>query len=321
MTLTADPGKPTYAAIEKTQREIFAFTSSIVSLRGGRQHGKLGLVMTPSAYDIFDPATPYILPVHTGNPPTFDGMTQCVIHANQGQYIARVSDFKNTNQLEQQLTNLLLSAYNRKWLAVIMDTITGQIKKQLPLILSLLYTNYEQITPTALNQKRDACTNLIYNPREPIDQIWVKIMSYSLMAQAAKSPATNEQLINIGIIILQHAGFFTHDIRKCIKLPAQEHNRKTFQEHFSKSQLELELARPTANSMGFHNQYANSADKIVNKLYENISADTTAPAAYYEKSEVAAATHMNQHMQQIAQATQQNTHTQNVLQKPYFSSS
>ena len=89
--------------------------------------------------------------------------------------------------------------------------------------------------------------DIIYNPRKPIDQIWVQITSYSLMAQAAKSPAKNEQLINIGIIIIQRAGVFTHDIRKWLKLPAQEHNWPTFQEHFSKSELELKLAQPTAN--------------------------------------------------------------------------
>ena len=134
-------------------------------------------------------------------------MTQREIHVNEGQYIARISDFKNINQLEQQLTNLLLSAYDRKWLAVIMDPVTGQINKQLPLIFSLLYTKYGKITPTALNQKRNACTNLIYNPSKPIDQIWVQITSYYLMAQAAKSPATSEQLINIGIVILRCAGY------------------------------------------------------------------------------------------------------------------
>ena len=94
-----------------------------------------------------------------------------------------------------------------------MDPVKVQINKQLPLIFSLLYTNYGQITPIALNHKLDACTNLIYNPSEPIDQIWFQITSYYLMAQAAKSPSTSEQLINIGIIILQRAVVFTHDIR------------------------------------------------------------------------------------------------------------
>ena len=117
--------------------------------------------MTPSAYKLVAPETPYIRPFHTGNLPTFDGMTQREVHKSEGQYIARVSDFKNINQLDQQLTNLLLSAYNLKWLADIMDPVTGQINKQLPLVFSLLYTNYGKITPTALNQKRDACTNII----------------------------------------------------------------------------------------------------------------------------------------------------------------
>ena len=123
------------------------------------------------------------------------------------------------------------------------------------------------------------------------------------MAYTAKSPATSEQRINIGIIILQSAGVFTHDIRKWLKHPAQEHNWPTFQEHFSKSQLDLELTQPTANSMRYHNQSANSADEIVNKIYKNISADTTAPVTYYKKSEAAAANQLNQPMQQLSQAT------------------
>ena len=177
--------------------------------------------MIPSAYELVAPATPYIRPVHPGNLPKFDGMTQREVHTSEGQYITRVSNFKNINQLEQQLTKLLLSSYDRKWLAVIMDPVTGQINKKLPLLFSILYTNYGQITPTALKQKRNAFTNLIYNPSEPTDQIWVQITSYSLMAQAAKSPATNKQLINIGIIILQRAGVFTQDIHEWIKRPAQ----------------------------------------------------------------------------------------------------
>ena len=66
--------------------------------------------------------------------------------------------------------------------------------------------------------------------------------------------------------------------------------------------------------MGFHNQSANNADEIVNKLYNKISANTTTPATYYEKLEAAAATHMNQHIQQLAQVRKQNNHMQNVLQ-------
>ena len=76
------------------------------------KNGKLGIVITPSAYDLVSPATTYIRPVHPGDPPTYDGMTQREIHTNEGQYITRVSDFKNINQLEQQLTNLLLYSYN-----------------------------------------------------------------------------------------------------------------------------------------------------------------------------------------------------------------
>ena len=96
-TLTAAPGKPTYAAITQTQREIFACASSITSLRGGRQNGELVLVMTPLDYNLIAPETPYIRPFHPGDTPTYDGMNQREINANEGKYITRVSDFKNIN--------------------------------------------------------------------------------------------------------------------------------------------------------------------------------------------------------------------------------
>ena len=168
-TLTAATGKPTYAAIEQTQRKIFSCARSIASIHGGGQRSKLGLVMTPSDYNLIAPETPYIRPVHPGDLLTYDSITQREIHTIEGKYIASVTDFKNTNQLKHKLTNLLISAYDQKRLAVIMNPVTGQINKKLHLILSLLYTNYGQITATTLNQKRDACTNLIYNPSKPID--------------------------------------------------------------------------------------------------------------------------------------------------------
>ena len=99
LTLTAAPSKPTYAEIEQTQREIFACASSIKSLRGGGQHGELGLDITPSAYDLVSLETPYIRPFHPGDPSTYDGMNQREIHENEGQYITRVSNLKNINQL------------------------------------------------------------------------------------------------------------------------------------------------------------------------------------------------------------------------------
>ena len=75
------------------------------------------------------------------------------------------------------------------------------------------------------------------------------------------------------------------------------------------------ITRTTHSQLyGFHNQSTNNADKILNKLYDKISAGTTKPATYYKKSEAEAANQMNQHMQQLAQETQQNTHMQNVLQ-------
>ena len=69
---------------------------------------------------------------------------------------------------------------------------------------------------------RDDTTALLYNASDPIDQLWTHINDYSTMANAAKSPATSQQLIDIGKIILQRAGCFTHDLRLWNARPIDE---------------------------------------------------------------------------------------------------
>ena len=72
------------------------------------------------------------------------------------------------------------------------------------------------------------------------------------MAQAAKSPETNQKLVDIGKIVIQNAGCFTQDLRTLNSKDAGDINWENFQTHFREAQQEIEAAQPTSSAMGFN---------------------------------------------------------------------
>ena len=310
-------GKPTYEAIVTAQKELYACASSVPSTRGGGLHGELGLVMTPAVYALIAPGTPYARPINPGDQPAIpERSTGPQIQEIRAQHTKQLQEFHDINQLERQLINYLLQAFDRKWLNRIQNQHTGTINKTVPAIFDILYHQYGQITPQRLIKMRDDTTALLYNASDPIDQLWTHINDYSTMANAAKSPATSQQLIDIGKIILQRAGCFTHDLRLWNARPIDEQTWPNFQDHFSSAQRELELAQPQANTMGFHQSTANSADAIANRVIEQLrhEANSVQPAAdlqpqYYDSPENNAAA-FHYHQQQLANAAnhQQSLH-------------
>ena len=93
-----------------------------------------------------------------------------------------------------------------KWFKRIQYPITVGVNKIIPQFCDFLYQQYGQITPQILIAKRDAVTVLSYNPSKPINQLRMQINDYSIMAQAIKTPATNDQIVEIGKILLQKLG-------------------------------------------------------------------------------------------------------------------
>jgi hypothetical protein len=316
--LTPVLGKPRYEDIALSQREIYACASSVRSTRGGGNHGELGLSMTVTAYQLVAPNTPYIRPVNPGQLQQPPNATQFQIGENRRLHDLAVGEFHIVNTLERQLINLLLSAYDRQWLNQITHPLTGAVNKTIPQIFEQLYRQYGQITPQILDTKRADTANLSYNANEPIDQVWTKINDYSLMSHAANTPATSQQLINIGQVILQRAGCFVSDIRAWNARPPAQQTWNNFQVHFSDAQRDLALAQPLTSSMGFLAQ-SNSAEEIANNVILKLreEANQMQPPGdeqfngYYDHNHEAAAAAMQHQMQsdQANAAQASNMHT------------
>ena len=103
------------------------------------------------------------------------------------------------------------------------------------------------------------------------------------MAQTENSPATNQQLFDIGKIMIHNSGCFNQDLRTWESKDAGDLTWENFQTHFSEAQQELELSQPTDSAMRFNqSNIARETAKIVTENFKQAPLIQEYPS-YYEK--------------------------------------
>ena len=129
------------------------------------------------------------------------------------------------------------------------------------------------------------------------------------MAEASKYPATDVQLINVGLIIIKNSNMFGSDIRKWNSRPAVEKNRKNFKYHFTISQQEINKSQTqqTVGDLGFHQQ--SNAITLADKLYARFYANQAdeAPQANAIEAEHKSDMALHEKIEQMANYTQKNS--------------
>jgi hypothetical protein len=78
-TIPSIQGEPNYASISNMMQSLYGNTATLTTTLGSRQHGRIGLIMTPVLYATLS-NTPYINPGDPGpilNLPNTATATQC----------------------------------------------------------------------------------------------------------------------------------------------------------------------------------------------------------------------------------------------------
>lgn len=310
-TLTRIIAEPNYESLSTMYREIKANATSIATTLGGGSHGHLGLVMSPAAYHLEAPNTPYIRPQHPGELQPPQG-TQFELFEARRQHELLLKAFKDSNHLERQLIQQIIDAIDPAYTNCIKARRTGLINMTIHEVIAKLFELYGDITPQTLNDKRKEVTELTFDPSKQIDTIFNDIDDFALMAEAAGVPETASQLINLGLIILSKSGSLAQDIRTWNNIDLQDRTWPRFISHFQKAQKELRRCNPTANALGYHGAHA-VFDDLVKDLKEryniaNVVSDD-------EEAEQIAEQQMQDHMLDVANATQEQTEIMNQMKE------
>ena len=254
-TLTKISGDPTYASLAKLSRECKANGKSVPSTLGGGNQGHLGLVTSAIVYETLAPGTPFIRPALPVLP-DLDDSTGPQIQEARHTFAESTKAYNLCNQVERSLLQMINSAIEDDCLSDLYDAETGLLEGTIPEIIQSLFGTYGTVTAEELAAAKTKVKALSYDHSKPIANIFLKINEYSIMAAHANAAETQQQMINLGLIIITRSTIFASDIREWHARPAAEKTWTIFKTHFQEAQKEIKKSQPdvTTDSLGYHNQ-------------------------------------------------------------------
>lgn len=262
-SLTKIQGEPTYRTLSILYQEIKANAASVPSNLGGGAFGYLGLVLSKAQYALLSDV-PFVRPVHPGAlviPPNSTGPQTATL---QQTYDDNVKIHRECQAIDKVLLQLSIEAIESQYLQAIRNRQTGQYATTIRELIQYLFTTFGRITPTELDQHADKVKKMNYNLSMPIDSIFNDIEELSEYADAAETPYTQQQLIDLGYLIISKTNAFSQDIRAWLRRPRAEHTWQNFKEHFRTAYQELRTTQgTTTDDLGYANAIA---EMVIDKL-------------------------------------------------------
>ena len=262
--LTVIHGDPNYSTLAKLEKECKANGKSVASTLGGGQQGHLGLVSSIAAYERVSPGVPFVRPILPVLPANIGAGTQFQITEAHHTFDSALAEFHACNLIERTILQQISTALDADCLANLIHEETGLLEGTVPVVLQELFDTYGAITPQSLTAAKASLEATVYNHAKPVVTVFTSINEYASMADAANASETDDQLVNIGLIIISRVTIFAGDVRKWHEKPRADQTWPNFKVHFKDAQKAIKRSQPavTTDSLGFHGQ-ANSANQQV----------------------------------------------------------
>jgi hypothetical protein len=316
--LTSIRGDPTYSSLAQLERECKANAQSLRSNIGNGNHGYLGLVSSPLAYDRVSPDVPFVRPALPVLP-DLENATAAQITEAHRQFSALTATFNTCNLIERTITQQINTALDDDCLADLINSDTGLLQGTIPQIFVELYRTFGAISPQTLAAAKATLEATVYQHARPVANIFTAITKYADMAEAAESAETTTQLINIGLIIITRPTVFANDIRNWHERPQADKTWPNFRTHFRDAQRAIIRSLPatTTDSLGYHEQ-ANAASvaSVVDQVIDRLSTQHTPDSAITPDSaaEQLAEQQMQFQLNHMANASQNSQSMQEQMQ-------
>ena len=195
--LTKIHGEPTYETLKIIANELKTNAATVRTHLGGGNHGHLGLVLLPARYALISP-DPFERPTHPGPfvPPV--GGTGPQIAAAKDAHEEAVRVFYECLSVEAALRKQIVQAIDSKYLKAIRNQHTNAITMTVSDVLyTHLFPSYGLVTAEKLMHEQRAVEDFMYDPRDPITDIYTAIDDLLDLADSAGSPFTQAQALKM----------------------------------------------------------------------------------------------------------------------------
>jgi hypothetical protein len=171
-------GTPMYESLKALKDILIENAASIESMRGGGNHGLLGLVVTPARYaaDVA-PAYPFIHPVNPGLGPVFPAnATQHQIAQLNRQYSNAKDKYNLVNTVKKAVCKQITDSIEDLYHSSMHNRLTGYANVPVATMLMNLFTNYAQIDNLAMDNVEDNIQKQ-WDPNTPIESMYKQIQT------------------------------------------------------------------------------------------------------------------------------------------------
>ena len=126
----------------------------------------------------------------------------------QEQHKKHLWVFREVQGVDQTLCKQIVTAIEPQYLEAFWDTAIGRINIPVHTLITQLYQMNDCITPQKLQEQEDMISQMEYDLVHPIDGIFTAINERVHYADAASSPYSQAQIINMAYIILNKTRYF-----------------------------------------------------------------------------------------------------------------
>ena len=269
-TVTKIHGEPTFEGIRTIHKELMINAQTVYSDLGGGAHGHLGLVLSPRRYALLSNAD-YVRPQHPGQLVIPPGTTQHMVRTLKDQHEQRLKTFKEMTNVENSLKQQLVAAVEPQYIQALRDITTGKLIGTIAQVIKHLYDVYGRVTPQALYEQEQRVHQMVYDPGHPIDGVFSAVDELANYAEAAQTPYSQPQCINLAYRILNRSGLFQRWILDWNAKPHVQKNWANFKSHFRKAHQQL---KETSNLQVQDSTYhANAIKELLQELRTEIRAN------------------------------------------------
>ena len=263
-TLDKIHGEPTFATLLRMKKQLKANAISITSDLGGGQFGHLGLVLTPPDYALLSPV-PYARPAHIGALVIPAGTAQHEAIRLRDEHKENIRLFRETIDVEKVLIKLIVGAVEAQYLKELRDHNTDTINDTVADVLAFLFDRYGEVDSETLDDHEAKVRSLFWTLSDPPVTLFNKVEDLVELADAARLPKTNAQIVNMGLHIIRKTQDLEQALTAWFARPVADRTWLNFKEHFSSAYRALKKVRgPAMRSTTFQ------ANLMAEQLNENI---------------------------------------------------
>ena len=246
-------GEPTYKSFKKLKNELRANASSVDSDLGGGDHGYLGLILSENEYQRICPQHPFEAPAFPGKlviprgTDTVDALNLREEHRNG------VAQYRECREVEKALLRHITTAIDSKYIDFLKNEDTDLIEDDIPTVLTYLFSDYGKVPTREVKDKEREVLGTSFVPSDPMVTIYRPIEQLRTLAQIAKIPYTESQIVDFGIHLIKNTRDFETALGEWNRKPAEDKTWGIFKDHFQDAQQTLkDIRRPTMQQSGFH---------------------------------------------------------------------